>query len=419
MVEYAPPVDPKEGMFAFAGFRGLRNNVSSDAFSPEDLEVALNVDIDDSLRIARRKGFSAPVTANVDRDLWASGAVCLGVGSNALKRVNADYTTTTLRSGLTAGRSLSYAALGDRVFYANGVESGCVQDGVSRTWGLAVPGMPVATAVSGTLRAGIYQYAVTYLRDDGQESGAGRAGTIELAVEGGISLSSLPVSTDPTVSYKAIYATSVGGGALYRRGVIANTDTTFVIREPQMDASPLLTQFLAPPPAGEYIAEARGYLLVSVGARLYVSEPYAPELFDLRRSFPFGDRIVMVAPINSQAQHGVYIGTGSQVIWLDGDSPDQWRPRVIADYGVIPGTLFYGDGELLGDGSQKGPTAFFAVKTGTICAGGAGGQMLNLTQERFAFPTTDRGAGVVRRHRGLAQYLVALRGTEVAGNVAA
>lgn len=419
MADYAPPVDPKEGLFSFSGFKGLRNNVSSDAFSPEDLEVALNVDIDDALGVGRRKGYSAPVTASVDRDLWASGGVCLGVGSNALKLVNPDYTLVTLRSGLTAGRSLSYAALGDRVFYANGVESGCVQGGVSRTWGLAVPGMPVATAVSGTLRAGLYQYAVTYLRDDGQESGAGRAGTIELAAAGGIELSSLPVSTDPTVSTKAIYATSVGGGTLFRRGVVANTDTTFAIRDPQMDASPLLTQFLSPPPAGEFVAEARGHLLVSVGARLYVSEPFAPEMFDLRRSFPFSDRITMIAPLNSSSQHGVYIGTGSQVIWLDGDSPDQWRPRVIAEYGVIPGTLFYGDGELLGNGTQKEPVAFFAAKTGTICAGGPGGQMANLTQERFAFPAQDRGAGVVRRHRGLAQYVVTLRGTEVAGNVAA
>jgi hypothetical protein len=31
----------------------------------------------------------------------------------------------------------------------------------------------------------------------------------------------------------------------------------------------------------------------------------------------------------------------------------------------------------------------------------------------------DRGAGVVRRHRGIAQYLVSLQGTEGPANVAA
>jgi len=45
-----------------------------------------------------------------------------------------------------------------------------------------------------------------------QESGAGKAGTIELFTAGGISLSSVPVSADPTVTHKAIYATTVGGG---------------------------------------------------------------------------------------------------------------------------------------------------------------------------------------------------------------
>jgi hypothetical protein len=393
----------------------LRNNVSSDAFSPEDLEVALNVDIDDSLSAGRRKGYSAPVTASVDRDLWASGSVCLGVGSNALKLVNPDYSLVTLRSGLTADRPLSYAVAGDRVFYANGAELGCVQAGAHRTWGLDVPGMPVAAATAGTLRAGLYQYAVTYLRADGQESGAGRAGTIELTDTGGISLSSISVSDDPGVTYKIVYATSVGGGTLYRTGLIANADTTYVIREERMGASPLITQFLSAPPAGDHIAYWNGWMLVAQGARLYPSEPYAPELFDLRKSVPFLDRITMVAPVTD----GVWVGTASQIGWLTGDSPETWRFRVVAEHGVVPGALAYGDSELLGDGSAAGERyAFFASKQG-LCVGRPGGAFANLTQARFAYPIQERGAVVVRRHRGIAQLVATMRGAEVAGNVAA
>ena len=147
MAEYADPIDPREGLEEYANFQGLRNTVSAESFSKEDLVTALNVDVDDSLGISRRKGFSAPVTAAVDRSLFASGSVCLGVGSNALKRVHPDWTTTTLRSGLTASKELSYAVVGDRVFYSNSVETGCVQGSVHRTWGLEVPGVPVVTAV--------------------------------------------------------------------------------------------------------------------------------------------------------------------------------------------------------------------------------------------------------------------------------
>ena len=413
MAEYAAPPDPKE-LFAFSGFKGLRNNVSEEALSPEDLSVALNVDVDDSLAVSRRRGYSAVVAAGIDRDLWASGAVCLGVGSNVLKLMNPDYSLVTLRSGLTAARSLSYAAVGDRVFYSNGAELGCVQDGASRTWGITVPGMPVAAATGGTLLAGLYQYAVTYLRSDGQESGAGRAGTIELTATGGISLSGISVSADPSVAYKVIYATSVGGETLYRAGVIANAGTTFVIREPLAGTSPLLTQFMSPPPAGDFIAYWNGWMLVASGAYMYVSEPYAPELFDLRRSVPFLDRITMIAPVND----GVWIGTNSQVIWLTGKTPETWDYKVRASYGVIPGTLAYGDLELLGSGASGTPAALFATKRG-LCLGRDGGVFENLTESRFAYPAMDRGAGIVRRHRGIVQLVVALQGAETAGNVAA
>lgn len=137
---YADKIDEREGLEEWSGFLGLRNNVDPESFGREDLVAALNCDIDDSGGVGRRKGYSAPVTANIDRDLWASGALCLGVGSNVLKQVHPDYTTTTLRSGLTAARPLSYAAVGDRAYYSNGVELGCVQNGANRTWGIAVPG---------------------------------------------------------------------------------------------------------------------------------------------------------------------------------------------------------------------------------------------------------------------------------------
>ena len=417
MAEYSDPVDPREGLADFSGFLGLRNNVAADAFAFGDLVTSLNVDIDDSLGITRRTGHSAVKVAAVDRDLWASGSVCLGVGSNVLKRINPDYSTVTLLSGLTASLPLSYAAVGDRVFWSNGDTTGCVQNGVNRSWGLAVPGPVVLAATGGTLTAGKYQVVVVYLRQDGQESGASMASTIELTAAGGIDCSALPVSADPTVTYKVICVAPVGGETLYRAGVIANADTTFTIREVRMDTSPLMTQFLAPPPAGEHIAYWRGWMLVSSGSRLYPSEPYAPELFDLRKSVPFLDAITMLAPEHSQQGGGVWMGTNSQIIWLTGDSPEAWAYQTAASYGVIPGTLAYGDGELIGDASLAGTMIPFFASKGGLCAGLPGGKLLNLTQSRFAIPIQDVGAAIVRRHRGTAQLLVTMKGAEVAGNV--
>jgi hypothetical protein len=393
---------------------GLRNNVDEASFGREDLATALNVDVLDDLGVSRRKGFSSALTTAIDRSLWASGNVCLGVGSNTLKLVNPDYSVKTLLAGLTPDRPLSYAAAGDRVFWSNGVQKGIVQGGANRSWGIDVPDQPVATAGSGELLVGLYQYAVTYLRSDGQESGASLAGTITLAAAGGIELTAIAVSTDPSVVYKAIYITSVGGETLYQAGVIANAATSFAIREPRMGASPLLTQFLQPPPAGEHIAYQNGYLLVANGARLYPSEAYAPELFDYRKALPFLDRVTMVAPVKG----GVWIGMDSQIGWLSGDTPEAWDFKVVADYGVIPHTLWFADAGVIGDGQAIGEmAALFASKRG-LCAGMPGGKMMNATEARFAYPVMDTGAGIVRRHRGTNQFLVTLQGTETAGNTA-
>lgn len=411
---YADKIDEREGLEEWSGFLGLRNNVDATAFGREDLVTALNIDIDDSLGISRRKGYSAAVTSAVDRDLWASGSVCLGVGSNVLKLVNPDYSTATLRTGLTPARPLSYAAVGARVYYANGVELGCVQNGANRTWGITPPGAFAVAAGPGALAAGKYQVAVTYLRNDGQESGAARATTIDLTDTGGISLSAILASTDPTVTYKVIYCTSVGGETLFRVGVIANATTTFSINEVRSGASPLLTQFLNPPPAGEYIAYANGYMLVASGARLYPSEAYAPELFDLRKAVPFLDSITMVAPVKG----GVWLGLNNQIVWIAGDTPEVWDYKEAADYGVIPGTLWFADAGVVNDGQATGEmAALFASKRG-LCVGFPGGRLMNATESRYAYPSMDRGAGVVRRHRGVIQYLCTLQGTETAGNVA-
>jgi len=414
MAEYADKTDEREGLVEFSSFLGLRNNVDAASFSREDLVAALNVDVLDDLSVSRRKGFSPALTTAIDRCLWASGAVCLGVGSNSLKLVNPDYTTKTLLTGLTAERPVSYTAVGERVFWSNGAQKGVVQNSANRSWGIEVPDQPVATAGSGELMAGIYQYAVTYLRSDGQESGASLAGTLTLSAAGGIDLSAVSVSTDATVTHKAIYVTSVGGETLYQAGVIPNADTTFAIREPRMGASPMLTQFLQPPPAGDHIAYQNGYLLVANGARLYPSEPYAPELFDYRQAVPFTGRITMVAPVKG----GVWVGLDDQIGWIAGDTPEMWDFKPAADYGVIPGTLWFADAGVLGDGQSSGEmAALFASKHG-LCVGMPGGRLINATEARFAYPVQAQGAGITRRHRGTTQFLVTMQGAETAGNIA-
>ena len=408
------PISEKEGLYEHAGFLGLRNTVPSDRFGLGDLEAAQNVDIDDSQRVARRYGHGAAVVSGACRSLWSDGLTALVVRNDTtLVQILPDYTLRTLRTGLTPGLDMSFEALAARVYYSNGMETGVIEGGRSRSWGLEIPGVPTATTAGGVLPAGRYQFAVTHLRSDGQESGSSRAGIIALSDIGGISLSGITVSSDPDVSEAAIYFSKRDGEmpALFRAGIIPNGNTTFSY---QIEASmqiPLRTQHFRPPPAGQFVDTINGRTLVAKGDTLYYSEPYAPELFDLRKNFRFAGPIVMVAALDS----GVYVGTEARVIWLDGKTPEDWAYSERLMYGAVRGAVTKTSRDLVLDGQGVKRVAVFATKQG-ICVGEDGGGIINLTRERYAYPIQDKGAVVVRQHRGLVQCLTALQGAEVAGN---
>lgn len=406
-------LDPREGLFEFTGFKGLRNNMDSRDFGPGDLVTALNVDVDDGENLARRKGYSAVVVAGVDRDLFAAGPLCVGVGSNSLKRIWPNYSTTVIRAGLTSGRPLAYCAVADRVYYSNGIESGAIQGGVHRTWGLAVPRLGETSIIGGSLRAGRYQYTVTYRRADGQESGAPLAQVVELGANQGFRIE-LPVSTDPGVLEKFVYVTDTDSETLFRYALLDNADTTLDVASYVPGAVPLETQFLVPPSALgaiSHIAYGNGHMLVAVDNRLFVSEAYAPELFDPRKAYAFPDRITMVAFL----EDGAWLGTDTQIAWLASADISAWEFKQRAKYGAIPNTAKVDSAEAISNGESKLPAVFFASQEG-LCAGLANGELLNFTKGRFAYPKQPVGAGVVRDYRGSVQWLVTLNGPETPGN---
>ena len=408
-------IDPKEGLYEHAQFDGLRNNVPADRMGLNDLTVATNIDIDDSKRATRRKGHSAAVVAGAFKSLWSNGTVALAVKSEtSLVLISPTFTEKTLRTGLTPGLDMSYTAPVTAVYYSNGVETGVVQDGLSRTWGLEPPAyQPAASVVGGILPAGRYQFTVTYLRADGQESGTGRAGYIDLAVAGGISLSGIPVSADAGVVDKCLYFSKNNGETLYRAGTVANSATVFSYYADGPGTVPLRTQHLFDAPAGQLVDTFGGArALVASGDTLYYSEPYALELFDLRKNFRLPHPITMVAALDN----GVYVGTDNGIMWFDGTVPEKWEyvPRLA--YGAIRGAAAYCSRDMVLDGNGNKDVVVFATKQG-LCVGEDGGNITNLTQARFAYPTQERGAAVIRRHRGMVQGVFSLQGAETAGNL--
>lgn len=407
-------------------WKGIKNTTSPERLAPGELAAATDVDIDNTGRIMSREGITE-INDTATHSLYSDHNHVLLAHANILKRVNSDLSTTALRT-LTNANPISYAEYVNITFYSNGTDLGRVVSGAALEWGVQPPtGQPAASATGGLLPPGRYLYAMTFLRSDGHESGTGGAGVIDLTSGGGITFTSLEVSTNPEVNGKILYLSTPNGEAMYRVGVVPNNTTTVSYSGDATDLSiPLTTQFAGPPPAGSVVRVFNATAYVVVGDTVYYSDPYNLELFRPATHFlRFPGEVGLFECVNA----GIYAGTidaperESGVIgYLSGERPDSFRFMQLFDYGVIPGSGVRTEASHFQPPSPDEPTwsrpaVVWATRHG-VCVGYDNGQCQNLTETRYSFPPAQRGAGLVRQTKGFAQYVVVLQGAGAANNIA-
>lgn len=127
----------------FKGSSGLNTKLDPTRikFDPRtgvsDLAVCVNIDIDDSGRISRRKGFTATSRTESWHSLFSCGAYALGVSGNALAVLEPNMARTNIRN-VTVGAKMSFVrdtdGTQDVIYYANGYEQGKVIDKLSYSW---------------------------------------------------------------------------------------------------------------------------------------------------------------------------------------------------------------------------------------------------------------------------------------------
>ncbi len=133
----------------FASAIGLCNtkDPARQAFDPKtgasQLPQAVNVDIDATGRPSRCRGFTSK-RAEASASGWSDGETCLFVAAGGLYRLYPDYSRVLIRSGLTPGAQMSYAAVGDRVYYTNGYEKGYVVGATDNSWVAGTSGAPTS-----------------------------------------------------------------------------------------------------------------------------------------------------------------------------------------------------------------------------------------------------------------------------------
>ena len=308
----------------------------------------------------------------------------------------------------------------NKIYMSNGSVNLVAEGGSVRKWGIDVPvQQPLANATAGGLRPGRYLYAMTFGCADGQESGTGASGSIELTATGGIAFVGMQVSDDPRVDRKTVYVTAPYGEALIASLVVDNALETAVLTD-LIAGHVLDKQFCGPPPAGSIVRYHAGHMYVVAGEYSYFSREYDPELFyRLGTYLRFPGEVMMFEPVAD----GIFVATAEDTWFLSGKQPGAFTSVHKFPYGAIRGTsvrVIAGDiespfqGEI--EGQRSGDGVLWTSSQG-ICGGFDGGEAKNYTQAKYGFPSADRGASLLRKDRGYISFVTTLQGVSPAENV--
>lgn len=396
-------------------WKGINNVKSPDKVGHNTLVAGKNIVIDQRRRVLRRRGKTIRLSG-VIHSVWSNleGTICLCVRNNDLVRVARDWTATTLLSSIGTA-PVAFLEVNGVVYYSNGSVTGCVdRDGSHRTWGLTTPAAPSLSALAGAMQAGTYQVLCTFIRSDGQESGSGRSAVIELTAGAAVDMV-LPVSTDPTVEFTAVYGTEPDGTVFRLIGYVSASTTAFTWNG-ELTGAECPTMNMGPPPAGTILALHNNVVLIGSGDTIWDTQPYSPELVDLSHGYKqFDGQVAIIGPVDS----GVYLSWGERIAFAGGDD---WRAaslKYLADYGSIPGTLVYFDDEI--DDPNVRPQVIersvMWMSHQGIVRGGPGGVYGNMTAGVYQNAITRRGAGFAYQRDGEYRYIASLQGTDTGDNV--
>jgi hypothetical protein len=127
------PPEPPESVILGA-FKGMKNTVSRERLGPDELERAINVDLDDAGQARRRRGYVRKQTGS-----WHSIRTftlkVLGVKDGLLGTIRDGSTFTSL--GVFVGLTrIAYTEVNGEIYFSNVAASGIVgTDDVVRPWG--------------------------------------------------------------------------------------------------------------------------------------------------------------------------------------------------------------------------------------------------------------------------------------------
>lgn len=252
---------------------------------------------------------------------------------------------------------------------------------------LPTPGAPMLGISAGSLDAGSYSVAVSWLRG-GMESAPSAISSVVLEAGQGIS-AALPWCLEPDVTHARLYVTRTGGGVLGRGEDYAISTTQVDLPALPAVGSPPPFRHMSPMPAGRYLAYWRGRLLVATANVLRFSQALAYHVHDERHDFvQLPQRITFVQPVDG----GIWVGQHDHVLFLRGAAPDELTVERKACAAPVPGSASAAPADLLGELGQGGAGGAVWLARNGYVLGSAGGQIQEIHAGRLNAVHGTRGA---------------------------
>ncbi len=372
-------------------FTGINNVLPPERLPHQALRSAVNVDIDQTGRPRRRKGFTKVLAGSNVRSIWSNGTTMLYAEGNELKDFGSN---SIIRSDLEINSRVSYEEVAGQIYYTDNQINGIyTANGINRSWGLPVPQAPEVTSSVGAYPAGDYQFVITHVDSFGRESGASLV-TKKTTIKSSFFRVSWPVSTYTTRVYMS------QGSVFYQ---ISNVlpGILSVNLSGVIGSVPLGTQFLSPAPVGQLIAYHYGHLYVATGSILWYSEPGSLELFRLASNFLNFEKDIKLLGV---AKDGLFV-CADKTYWLAGTDPASMTRIEKASYTAIPGTMVRAPADLIGSSGEGFGEALFWASTQGICLGAQDGLFRNLTERSLSYAPGEVGAAIFRKNEGMNQYV--------------
>lgn len=386
---------------------GLNNRDRESAVPNGALREAVNLDVTRDGGLLVRNGLREITTGDAHSFYGhPNGEYSLLVIDGELVKFDG-IAFTSLRSVHPTAR-VSYTTLNGEVFFSNGYEQGRITAGGELTfWGLPIPPAPQCSIVENTggFREGTVRVTIVAVVN-GVESGAPEPVALSVSDGSGV------LVTVPSGATFNIYSTDVDGDIFYKTAT-ALSGTSVLVGAGMATGKRLESLFAVKPFSGNYLVSYKGRIWIANDQTVWFTDSASPHWLFLHQGyFTFDSAITLLAA----AEDGLFIGTATQIWFLQGTQPNAMTLRLVSTYGAIAGS---GLSELPIDaftreGVPLGRCCTFLDTDGVFCVGRPGGQVQRVTANYYGAGNAGLATLIYWQHEGLHQVVAIIE--DVAGD---